>query len=293
MKAIINLCINGGSGMSTCKSAELSYEQQKKCSFCTGKSTGGEYCKSLKFGEFCGSETAQHYTNPPDGLVKILNTDDEDLINKEDLQTFLDYGYDEPDFDEIDLSDLEEILEEDQEVKSQDVLEYLEEEFLSLQPRDPFEELLKKLPEKDREMYYRGPDGNIRKVGESFAKKTSDPCLKCSRSLLSSGCQGCTMKDKFLIDSKIIFNHEMNHKVSKPFDNLNWGETLKKFIETGKDLHHYVEGRWVSEESHQNLQGLQGLENPSEKSFPKKDVCYDCSLGYKFCKNKCTKYLLS
>jgi len=30
-----------------------------------------------------------------------------------------------------------------------------------------------------------------------------------------------------------------------------------------------------------------------EKAFSKKEVCHDCALGYKFCKNKCKNYLLS
>lgn len=176
---IVNLCVNGGSGMSKCDLAGQNYEQHKACSFCHGRSSGGNWCENLKYEKYCGSVAAQKHSKGEPILLSDAISDEtpiEDILDQWDevLSDFID-----EECEELDLEDLASLIEEENPVDEEaDFHEFLEAEGFEK------EHMIEPV---DREMYYTGPDGKLRRVGSydhmlvMSDKVPDNPCHKCAK----------------------------------------------------------------------------------------------------------------
>lgn len=244
---IVNLCKdNGTGGMSECSKAGQGYEAQKRCSFCTGKSTGGNHCVDEVFGEFCRRIPAQKHSRGLPIMLDDVKSGHEPVFKEDDIKKASEWAEEVCNVDELTIDDLGDMLEQmDEEEQVIEGMEWKDHMLIDNSgsiSREQMETVFDTTKEMmltrhpmldsiDIEIPYKDENGKIRHIASKDYKKfvreykeyvlssemKTDPCSKC---LIVEECSSnpCMMKKKYNLESDCevetaLQKHEMFHKM--------------------------------------------------------------------------------
>lgn len=214
MSSIINLCKDGGKGMSPCTKAGEGSAKQDICSFYE-KSSIANRCMYEIFGDFCDRVAAQKHSKGQPILMSELNGDE-----------FLDHPTDPPPMRQwgetvqkyidnsgtVDRETLDEVTEVIKQMKHNGISIREEKCCTDIHNHhalyDPLDE--HGIPYIDSET---GDVRIARSANQLKMKTMKDPCLRCSIGHSKSGCSPCRMKDKYNLEMDKLTEHEMIHRI--------------------------------------------------------------------------------
>lgn len=266
--SIVNLCKDGGSGMSECTSAGMGHEKQCVCSFYK-PSTAGNRCRFETMEEFCDRVAAQKHAKGQPILMS-------------DLSNYVYHVVDNSGTLEPEL--IKEVTKTIEKMKDEKITEF----DLSGQVREQMRRdrmltfgiprrLLfkdengdfhaKNLKPTEDPLDYHFPyidgDGNIRyATRKAFEEENElDPCLGCALLNYSDDCN-CRSRERYLDEERyeldeeqtsLLSFHEMAHKVGKDLTRGSWIHNEWRPIDDPENDHYAevtIQDRRVADEMH-------------------------------------------
>lgn len=256
--SIVNLCKDGGSGMSECKQAGMGHEKQCICSFYKESSVTSR-CRFEVMEEFCDQVAAQKHAKGQPILLTDVNSYADP---KPEFQEWVDTSgtLDKEIIDEA-TKTIEEMMKRDKmltfDIKTDRLYKDENGEFHILESS---EDIL------DHLFPYVDENGDIR-YAESHKHKelmeTKDPCSDCCHAESKGGCDPCTTKELYELNKEqeeiySLRQHEFYHKMVKTQKSppkIKWKGIVDVFKE--KYLNQFVEERLLHHDDYYSSAPIQ------------------------------------
>jgi ribosomal protein L24E len=234
--SIINLCKDGGSGMSECTQAGLGHEKQCICSFYK-ESSSGTRCRFEVMEEFCDRVAAQkHAKGQP-----ILLTDVNNYVDPE--PEFQEMIIPHDNSGRVDAETIYEAMKTIENMKVDKMLTFgIDRDRLYKDENGEFHILEATEDILDHFIPYVDENGDIRYAESNkhkeLMKETKDPCSDCCHAESKGGCDPCTTKELYELNKEqeeitALRFHELAHKTAlvqiKNPPKIKWKEIVDDF----------------------------------------------------------------